>query len=816
MIARFLSILLLLSFAMPVAAREESRSIDLPRGTLLQSLPLLGRQAGISISVADAKLWQSAVKPVRGRMKVAEALDRMLSGTDARAVRVGATSWRVERRPRRTNLARRQARPASKTRPARTQAPPNAAPRYPVEEIVVSASKIDTPYAKYAGAVTILDGADLEFGGERGMDSILSRMATLSSTHLGSGRNKLFIRGIADSSFTGPTQATVGQYLGDIRLSYNAPDPDLRLYDIDRVEILEGPQGTLYGAGSLGGIIRMIPKAPDPSGTALIASAGVSLVQHGAPGGDIAATANFPLGESGHALRLTGYSISDGGYIDNPRLGQHDVNRTNIRGARGTLRLDLGDNWTADIGGLYQTIATDDAQYADKDAPPLTRSSLVEQGAKARYGSAMLVLMKDWGDLHFQSSNAYVDHHLYERFDASVVEDTPRIFDQQNDTRMLTSETRLSRPYQNGLGWVIGTSFVDNRTRQTRAFGGEVLRSAIAGVTNSITEYTAYGEVSFEIFPAVVANGGLRYSHARLGGAGENVDAMLALTQAGRAITASRTEQDLLPSASLLATLTRNISLYARYQEGFRPGGLSIDGSFVQRFRNDHVSTYDAGLRFGRKGITPFDATLSISHSRWRDIQADYIDANGFPTTANIGDGRITSLSASIAVRPLTGLSLELGAVYNESRVTQLSPGLRLAAVTFGGPAADFSSPVIIPAIGRLGRIPNVASHAARGSVNYATVLGDEDFRIQGWASYVGPSRIGIGPVLGEGQGDYVDTGLVARIGNDRRGLTLTLTNLLDSRGNRFALGTPFVPGSDGYLTPLRPRTLRIAVDLAY
>ena len=816
MITRLFFALLLLLVAMPVAAREESRAIELPRGTLLQSLPLLGRQAGISISVADAKLWQRAVKPVRGRMSAEKALSRMLAGTDARAVKVGVTSWRIERRPSRAPPAPRQARSAAKAPPARTQSPPGRVAQIPVEEIVVTASKINTPYAKFAGVATILDGPDLQFGGERGMESILSRMATISSTHLGSGRNKLFIRGIADSSFTGPTQATVGQYLGDIRLSYNAPDPDLRLYDIERVEILEGPQGTLYGAGSLGGIIRMIPEAPDPAATALMASAGVSLVQHGAPGGDISATANFPIGDSGHALRLVGYAISDGGYIDNPLLGQHDVNRTNIRGGRGTLRLDLGNSWAVDLGGIYQSITAEDAQYADKNAPPLTRSSLVEQRAKARYGSAMVVLMKDWGDLHFQSSNAYVDHNLFERFDASLVEDMPRIFDQRNDTLMLTSETRLSRPYRNGLGWVVGTSFVDNRTRQTRAFGDELMPLAITGVTNSITEFTAYGEASLELLPDIVATGGLRYTHARLGGEGEDVNPMFALTQVGRAITARRTEEDISPSASLLATLSPNATLYARYQEGFRPGGLSIDGGFVQRFRNDHVSTYEAGLRIGRKGVTPFDATLSISHSRWRDIQADYVDANGFPTTANIGDGKITSISGSVAVRPTTGLSLELGAVYNESRVTQLSSGLMLAPATFGGPDADLASPAIISALGRLGRIPNVASHAARGSVNYATVIGDEDFRIQGWASYVGPSRLGIGPILGEGQGDYVDSGLAARIGNQARGLTFTVTNLLDSRGNRFALGTPFVPGSDGYLTPLRPRTIRIAVDVAY
>ena len=124
MIARLLSILLLLTLAMPVAAREESRSIDLPRGTLLQSLPLLGRQAGISISVADSKLWQSAVKPVRGRMSVAKALDRMLSGTDAHAIRVGATSWRIERRPPRTNFSNRKKRSNDKIPPVKAQPPP--------------------------------------------------------------------------------------------------------------------------------------------------------------------------------------------------------------------------------------------------------------------------------------------------------------------------------------------------------------------------------------------------------------------------------------------------------------------------------------------------------------------------------------------------------------------------------------------------------------------------------------------------------------------------------------------------------------------
>jgi iron complex outermembrane receptor protein len=809
------------------ALAAEEHAFHVPKGSLSVALPLISRQAGVSISVADAKLWQARVKPVRGRMSVEKAIQRLLDGSDARAVRVSATSWRIERRPARV------ARPAPPPRPAsqpRAREPSNDMVAAARDEIIVTASKTDLPLSHFAGVATQLDGDDLAFGGERGMDSILSRTATVSSTHLGSGRNKLFIRGIADSSFTGPTQSTVGQYFGDIRLSYNAPDPDLRLYDIDNVEILEGPQGTLYGAGSLGGIIHVVPKAPDPRAMTIQAIAGLSVTQHGDPGGDIAAIANLPVGDDGHALRLVGYMLTDGGYIDNPLRGQNDVNRVHVRGGRGTFRFEAGDGWTVDLGGIYQAITSDDAQYADKDAPPLTRASMVEQNATARYGMGTIVVMKDWGDLYFQSSNAFIDHRLFERFDASLPEarrgdgdgagvamgavdverlfapvaitpmaDVPRVLDQHNDTRMFVSENRLSRPYHDGLGWVVGASFVNNRARQDREYAYGPLRAVLPGVTNRITEVTGYAEATVEIMPDLIASGGLRLSHARLGGEAEGVS--FALAEANRATTASRNETDLLPSVSLLATPLDNVRLYARYQEGFRPGGLAVDGNFVRRFLNDKVRTWEAGMRFGDKGRSLLDASISISHSRWRNIQADFIDSSGFPTTANIGDGRITSLSGALAMRPTSALTFELGAVYNHSRVDDLSPQIL---------------PVFAAAPARLGRIPNVASHAVRGSVNYATMIGDEDFRVNGWANYIGPSRLGIGPVLGESQGDYVDTGLAMRVGNNRRGLSLTLTNLFDSRGNRFSLGTPFLEGNEGFLTPLRPRTLRIAVDVAY
>ncbi|WP_199553793.1 hypothetical protein [Sandaracinobacteroides hominis] len=111
-------------------------------------------------------------------------------------------------------------------------------------------------------------------------------------------------------------------------------------------------------------------------------------------------------------------------------------------------------------------------------------------------------------------------------------------------------------------------------------------------------------------------------------------------------------------------------------------------------------------------------------------------------------------------------------------------------------------------------------------SFDYSHLLHSQELRLSGWLKYLGPSRLGpsrlgpsrlgIGPLLGDSQGDYLDTGVAARLGNERRGVTFTLTNLFDSQGNRFALGTPFETATRRFITPQRPGTLRIAVDASF
>ena len=796
--ARSLLLVALLFSASPAPAARPI-PIDLPAGSLGNAVVALGRQAHVDIIVDDDALWRRPVPALSGNYAPAAALKRLLSGSGGRAVAVGATGWRIVSRP-----IPSPARPTRPRLPAAAASPAPAA--IEASAIVVTASKRDIRLRDFPGTVAILDGADLAFGGPGGTDAILSRLSSVSSTYLGAGRNKLFIRGIADSSFTGPTQATVGQYWGDLRLTYNAPDPDLRLYDIASVEVLEGPQGTLYGAGSLGGIIRTTPNPPELDATAGSLAMGASVTAHGAPSGDTAAMLNLPLVDDKLGLRLVGYGVSDGGYIDNPLRRKSNINRTNIAGGRATLRFAPGDGWTVDLGGVLQRNHGDDSQYADAGGPPLTRSSPVAEGFNADYKMGELVVAKQWDTLRFRSSTGIVGQQLSETFDASPLGSPPQIFFQHNATRLITTEARLWRPTLDGFGWVVGASYIDNRTRLDRALGppGEPL--PVTGVDNRISEATLYGEASLALLPWLTATAGGRVSVARLSGGATDVVAptSFAETLERAAITADRNSTSLLPSLAISASPIARLTLYTRYQEGFRPGGLAIESGFVQRFAGDHVKTIESGARYGRPGPHAWDVAMSVSATRWSNIQADFIDNSGLPSTANIGNGRLVSLSGTASWKPLSHLRLDASFAFNASKVTEPSEVYQ-AFLILAGASND-----------TMRRIPNIARITGRVGFDWQVPLREElDLRVYGWGRYVGRSRLGVGPELGEEQGNYVDSALTARVGTAGLGFNLGLTNLSDSVGNRFALGTPFSVGRE-QITPLRPRTLRLGIDAKF
>ena len=346
----------------PTAVCADVRhSVDLSAGPLAASVVALSRATGASIRVADAGLWQHRVPAVRGQLTVGQALGRLLAGSGAHPVRLGGSSWQIaaDQTP-----APRAISPPRRRRDRRPDHRQRQQARHTAQRL---------PRHRFDPV-----GIIVRTGGPANSDSLVDRAASVTSTHLGAGRDKLFIRGVADSGLIGPTQATVGQYLGDLRLTYNAPDPDLRLYDIASVEVLEGPQGTLYGAGSPGGIIRIVRREPvlDRIEGAATLRRLHDRARRGR-GGRVGDAQPAGRRRSGGAAASSAMPAATAAIsITRPRAGRTSIAST----PKAAGRCSASHRATAgriDVGGTAQDIHGDDSQYADRDGPPLTRQSAI-------------------------------------------------------------------------------------------------------------------------------------------------------------------------------------------------------------------------------------------------------------------------------------------------------------------------------------------------------------------------------------------------------------------------------------------------------
>ncbi len=772
--------------ASPAMARN-ARSFEVPAQRLDTALIALGGQAQISIGGVDARLAIARGKAVRGTMSINRALQIMLRGTGFDFVQIDASTFRIV-----SVIPRAQ--PVAPQRPVeQAQAlPPSAVQAMP--EIIVTASKQQQGLSTYPGAahVEVVGGAGM--AENMGTSAFIARIPALTSTNLGPGRNKVFVRGIADSSFSGPTQSTVGLYLGDLRLTYNAPEPDLRLYDIDRVEVVEGPQGTLYGAGALGGVIRIMPNVPQTGSVHASASAGLSATQYGSAGYDLGGTINVPLVTDRIALRVVGYKQRDGGYIDNNFTGMHNTNASRIDGARAILRIRPGDGWTVDLGGVLQDIQTRDSQYAETSLPPRTQSARIAQPHDNDFRAASLAVDKNWGHLSLVSSTGLVAHDLGSVFDASGFQGRPGslVYEEAEHISLLTHETRVSHNGNDGSSWVAGISLLHSTDRVERILSvpdASVHPMMLAALRNIKTEAALFGEATVPFAPRWSATFGGRFGWARtsgefVGGAG--------------GFEPHRTQLHFLPTAALSWKPRADWLGYVRYQTGFRSGGIAISGGAInsaQRFDSDTIHTAELGLRFGT-GESRFSGSVAGFFTRWNAIQADLISTSGLPFTDNIGRGRVFGAEASLVWRPATHLALDGALFVNDSA---------LVAPALGFEDANES------------RLPNIARAGGRASFVWTAPLADRrTFTLDGTLRYVGQSRLGTAPPLVLEQGETVQLNLAAALDAGSWKVTLDVSNLLNEGGNSFSYGNPFSVGLGKQITPLRPRTMRLGLHFGF
>lgn len=771
------------------ARAAETRRYDVPAGSLGSALATFGEQAGLTIGVTDPGLASRRTRGVRGRLSVRSALRRLLDGTGAGFVFVDAGSVRIV--PGRLSARRRAPRPVAP--PARSAPSPAEAVEQPV--IIVTASKQRTPLDSYSGTVSILtlDPDKSAREASRGTSAIIARLPMLTSTSLGPGRDKLFIRGIADSSFNGPSQATVGQYLGDVRLTYNAPDPDLNLYDIGRAEVLEGPQGTLYGTGSLGGIIRLVPNAPELALAAGSMSGGAITTRNGGPGGDFAAMLNLPLWRDRLAVRAVGYGAIDSGYIDDPGRRLTDINRTTSFGGRVAFRFDPGANWSLTLGGALQNIASRDGQYVLRGSPPLTRRSTIRQPFDNDYQLAYASIGKRWPDLELSSTTGIVRHDVDSVFDATRPGTAnPSVFEEDIGITLLSHETRLAGGSRR-RSWVVGVSGVYDISRIERRLGPPSAAEPITGVRNENSEVALFGQYTMPILPDVSATLGGRLTRARAVG-------MLLGEPEDEARESKRNTIRASPTLALSWQVADRLLGFAHYQQGFRAGGLAVAPSGAvedsRRFEADSLTMSEVGFRFGRPGRDRFTASATLAAARWSDIQSDLVDVAGLPYTTNIGDGHIYSFEGQVMWEAVPGLTFEASAFVNDS--------------TLSSPEDDF-------AFADARELPSIARVNARGAATYQTLLARGlGLTIDGALRYVGASQLGIGAPLDVAQGDYLEASIGGRMSIGKVGVSLDVSNLGDVKGNRFSYGNPFGLADRNQLTPLRPRSIRVGLDARF
>ncbi|MET0138319.1 MAG: TonB-dependent receptor, partial [Sphingobium sp.] len=607
--AHIIAFALILSGGQGAAARRrDSRppTINLAAGTLADALRQIAAQTGSEIISIEPGLAARRIAAQQLRGETGAILASVLRGTDLRPVRLSPTSYRIERRPsRRDPPPRGQTLPTEK-RPA---------------DIVVTASKFPVPLAQYPGSVVQMIAVTDDDARLRGasMDELANGLPAVQRTELGTGRNKSFIRGIADSSFNGSTQSTASIYFGDALLGFGSPSPSLQLYDIANVEVLEGPQGTLYGSGSMGGVIHISPNPVNLDTLSGSTALGGSGTVGGQPGWDMHGMVNVPLVEERVGMRAVAYHDHEGGYITNLAVGQ-DSNAVNVTGGRLALSARIGDSSRVDAGVLYQATNGNDAPYVRGDAGSLRRRAMIAEPYASKLVLGYLTFERAWDSgVKLTSVTSLGSRSSFDVFDSTPRPTAaPVAYQIDRGSTMFAQEIRLARRSDGGLSWVAGMTYQRARDGLTRSLGMPEEPTELDEVTNTTYAASLFGQATLSLSSGVSATLGLRWTAARTDSEPSRDTRALI-----RGIDTRRTD----PTAALAWRVAPHGLLYARVQTSYRNGGMAVERGVgrVANFAADSIVMGEAGVRRLRSGTRGLSASMAVSYTHWADIQADLI-----------------------------------------------------------------------------------------------------------------------------------------------------------------------------------------------
>ena len=696
-------------------------------------------------------------------------------------------------------------------------------------DIIVTASKRGASTIQNTPlSIQALSGAELKGKGAIDFADFYRSIPGLSVQDEGPGDKRYVIRGINSNG-----AGTVGQYLDEIIITgENAQDgggqaPDIKLFDIDRIEVLKGPQGTTFGSSSMAGAIRYITAKPvlnEWGGNfqaALRATRGASL------GMQTDGALNIPVVKDVLAFRVSGFYADLPGYIDN--RFQKGANAEKSKAGRIEGRLKISEDLTLDGTAMYQNVHQDAKNFFNRvgfDGQPLTQSRYYQADVvrapyndKSQLYNATLTYLQPFGTFTATGSR-FVRDTLFVR-DASLAAQTffnlpydstgRSTLSQAKHRRVDSAEARFASSFGGPIEILVG-AFGQNENRFFRSYWPTVDASGLQTsdsrllldrtVDTRIRERALFGEVTYKIVPDLTATAGGRLFDFKLRQTSVAIVAAGGAPGRGPGPLLGTKDHGVIGRFNLAYRFNDRINTYVQVAQGYRSGGTNDQTAAAianvvipDGYKSDSLVNYEFGVK-----TTLADRKLylngAVYYIDWSDIQVSNQASNGtlsFPYTGNGGKADVRGAEIVLDARPIPGLQLTATGNYSLARLTRDNP---------------------IAATGRKGdRIPYVPKWTGAASATYTfPIAGEVDGVLAADVSYQGSMATEFNPTIDNYRtlNHYALVGLRAGVSKGIWSVNLNATNLFDN--NTPINYNEIVPGvyPDGFYIS-RPRTFTLS-----
>lgn len=674
----------------PAEATTQKSNFSIPAQDAGSALVQFGVQSGVSIAFTADTVRASRTRAVFGEFTSMEALGRMLEGSGLGFEPIGPSSVRILR----------QRAPRGDSRAA-VAAGAEMLPPVVIEDVIVTAQKRKQNLQDVPVAVTVIDQFVLERTGSDRFETYLnfSPGVSFAGVH---GNSSINIRGISTSLYSSNQQGTVEVLFDDqpsLNRYYARFNSDLRLVDIDQVEVLRGPQGTLFGSGALGGAVRVVSNKPDPTRASGDLQIGASATQGGDNGHEQKIMLNLPLVEDRLAVRLVGYSILEGGYIDNLARSERNVNDIRSVGARIMLAYRPNDRFSVNAWAWRQRDTTggdafgflnpaDGGSYQSGSIDP-------EDSAKGTATLYNITAEYDLGRARLISISSYATRFGLLDRDYTTFWQSPSQANFDGDvedyvtsrTRMFSQELRLTSDRNSRLQWILGGFYlkqdVDVTFRRTidglgaaKGYPSDLL--SLLTVQPLTKELAVFGEGSYAFSDRLTATVGARWFQNTLRFASDRTGFLEGVPTPLR----RKTESSITPKFAISYEATENVRIYAQAAMGYRTGQNNfvalpdpVTGRYPpDSYGPDSLWNYEVGFKsmwFDRR----FRLNVAAFHIDWRNMQL----TRRFTVTTftdNAGDAVSNGAEIELAAQPFGWLSFGMAPAYTDARLTSVQSGV--------------------------------------------------------------------------------------------------------------------------------------------